>query len=76
VPKPLASVLSVCLCDRGGVEVDPVADLYAVAKREPLVRIRSYGGVKCSMSNSNARSRRDDPPNVLVVAVLKLHVKR
>ena len=39
-------------------------NLNAVAKREPLVRIGRKSGIKCGMSNSNAGSRRNDPPRM------------
>ncbi len=50
-------------------------DLDAVAKREPLIRIGRDGRVERRMPDNNAGSR-NDPPNVLVVAVPKFGPKR
>jgi hypothetical protein len=44
-------------------------NLNAVAKHEPLVRIGRNSGIKCGMTDSNARRRRNDPPNMLVMSV-------
>ena len=51
-------------------------DLDAVAKCEPLIRIGRDGRVERHMPDNNAGSRRNDRPNVLVVAVPKFDLKR
>jgi len=50
-------------------------NLNAVAKREPLVRIGGDGRIQRCVADSNAGSRRNDPPDVLVVAIPQLNPK-
>ena len=44
-------------------------DLDAVAQGEPLVRIESNRRIQRRMSDCNAGSRRNDPSDVLVMAI-------
>ena len=44
-------------------------DLYAIPQREPMVRIGCDSRIQRSVTDSNAGSRRNDPPNVLVMAI-------
>ena len=51
-------------------------DLYAVSQCEPLVWMGRNRSIQRGMSDRNARSRRDNPPNVLVMAIPKFNPKR
>ena len=50
-------------------------NLDAVAQRKTLVRIGSNRRIQRRMSDCNAGSRRNDPPDVLVVAIPQLNPK-